>query len=132
MSFLFQFLQPGDPYYPNWVELRRRTLIAWLAFAAWIPVSLILALLLDTLFRLPGALVWAAGPLAVVVMCVQVYRTAWPCPRCGQPYYGSWFLRRYGLANRCLHCGLPEYAPHGDYEPSFPGGQAGGPNKHHS
>jgi hypothetical protein len=113
MSFLFQFLKPGDPYYPNWVDMRRRALIAWLTFAAWAPATALLALLLGAALRLRGALLWAAVPTTLVFIAARVYATSWPCPRCGRPFYRSWWVY-WPFANNCLPCGLPEYASSGE------------------
>ena len=113
MPYLFTFLKPRHAYYPQWLEMRRRRKIEWIAWAAWIPVTMLLALLvlplsmaLDT--ELPMLLTAAATMIALGV--VRLWRLRWPCPKCGRPFASSWGISSL-LSDSCLHCGLPRYAP---------------------
>jgi len=113
MSFTFRHLKPDDSYFPNWQDMRHRTRLAWLAFAAWLPLTLLLSLLCNTTLRWHG-FPWVALPGALLIIVARLYQTAWPCPRCGKPFYfyaGLWLY--WPFANSCLHCGLPEYASDG-------------------
>jgi hypothetical protein len=111
MSFTFRFLKPGDPYYPNWVAMRRRTSFAWLAFAAWPLLAVLLGGALLVVGLPGGPLLWGAGLALVFIFVVRQRQVNWPCPRCGLPFYRAWWGYR-ACANHCRHCGLPEYAPH--------------------
>lgn len=106
----FRFLKPGDPYYPNWIEMRRRTRQSWLAFAVWPFLSFLLGFALLPL-GLPGIpLLWGGALAACPFFVVQWRRVYWPCPRCGRPFYYDWGY--WGIfVDKCLHCGLSEYAP---------------------
>jgi len=115
MSFTFRFLKPSDPYFPNWVDMRRRTVLAWVGFAAFGPLSLLLDFFCFLAFRLEG-LPWVALPGVLLFFGLAIYQGLWPCPRCGNPFYSSGGMLLYWpFANNCLHCKLPEYAPNGDY-----------------
>ena len=108
------FLKPEDPYYPNWVNMRQRTRAAWFAIALWLPTTFLFSGVLRLIFGLDGSFFWAALPTTCIVIVFRVYQTTWPCPRCGRSFY--WTCCAYwGFTSCCLHCRLPEYAPHGEY-----------------
>src|SRR3989442_765481 len=114
MGYRFNFVKPDDPYYPNWVEKRRRARIFWLCSLAWLPVTFLSVLFIwwgfdtEVQWGLLGAI-----PTTIVYVGVRFYTLEWPCPRCGRPfYYVPWFF--FPFADNCLHCGLPEYAPRDD------------------
>ena len=110
MSFMFRFLKPDDPYYPNWVHGRRRARLFWLVLALWPPSTFLVSAILRAFFGPNVAFVVAGLLTACIVLAFRVYQVAWPCPRCDRPFY--WGL---GYGSYCVHCRLPEYAPHGDY-----------------
>jgi hypothetical protein len=113
----FSDLKPEDPYYAAWVKWRRRRALALQAFFIWFPaggaLSLLLKAAIDTLCSCNLSPFVFLLSLAGIVIGVSIYVTDWPCPRCGKPFYRE-FLRYSSFADNCLHCGLPEYAPHGD------------------
>jgi hypothetical protein len=50
------------------------------------------------------AICWIAASVVAGV------RAAWfPCPRCGKPFFASWWYRN-PFARKCVHCGLPKWA----------------------
>jgi hypothetical protein len=112
MGLKFQNLQLGDPYYANWLEMRRRTVIFWVCFAALPPVWGILEVARElTLVRLAWTFA-AMVALAIAFFFIRFWQVSWPCPRCGNSFY----IRLFGpIQDSCLYCGLPEYAPHGDF-----------------
>jgi hypothetical protein len=101
---------------PAWEDYRRRRRGFWLA------------LVLLPLWLIPGALIqeflarrgfggthWINFPAVLVppmIHPVVAYfrRIFWPCPRCGRPFFLTWSGCNW-FARRCLHCGLPKWAP---------------------
>ena len=112
MSFTFRFLTSADPYYPRWSDLRRRVRWNWVAWAAWMPFVVVTTLLVESVFG-PRWEMWPALAGAAVLAVLHLYRANWACPRCGQPFYRTWYMY-WPVANQCLHCGLPENAPDAD------------------
>jgi hypothetical protein len=113
MGFAFGFLKPSDPFYVAWQERRRRWRTAWVAFAAVIPCTVLLSLIIEALFG-PGWELLAFLPVALAWVLAGLRYQFWPCPRCSKPFYATWWCR-WPMADNCLHCGLPEYAPNQDY-----------------
>jgi len=113
MGYTFRFLKPSHPYYPAWQEYRRRRKLWILTFA-----GLVAAAALGQLIAMPlGYWFESDIPELVVVAtigCIGLplvsFRT-WQmvssrCPRCARVFnWGSFSL------DKCLHCGLEEYAP---------------------
>ena len=115
MPFLFRGLKTSDAYYPNWADLRERTLLAWMVLLAFCgPAFFVPWVLLRSVME-PRPAYWCSGAIAVVLVAwARVHQTRWPCPRCGRAFYATWYMYN-PFINGCLHCGLPEYAPHGDF-----------------
>lgn len=114
MGFMFHFLEPDDLYYPNWVEMRRRTALLWLAFGVWGPVNLIVwGVVFDIVLGLSP--MWVVVPTFIVQALLRSYQMSWPCPRCGDPFFSDavWMYTN-SLADSCVHCRLTRYAPHDD------------------
>lgn len=112
MGFFFRGLKPDDPYYPCWVEMRRRRWVCCIGVLVWIPATLVLGGLLTLLLGRTVGFICTVLPFLVGWFALDNRRLSWPCPRCGQPFYssrGMWPGRP--LADNCLHCGLMEYAP---------------------
>lgn len=107
----FQALKPSDPYYANWLELRRRRKRAWIAFFTWPLVALIMSGILGVIFGPSHGTFLGGGLLAgLVVFGFRASPMEWPCPRCGRPFCRDGFIS-WPFTDRCLHCGLWEYAP---------------------
>ena len=104
MSLMFTSLKPEDPYYPNWLNLRRRTRRFWIIFWIWpLMFALLVGLFKNAFVAFPVAL--------LIVAAARFYQATWPCPRCGEPfYYDNRWLWYWPFALRCMHCGLQEYA----------------------
>ena len=115
MSFMFHFLKPGDPYYSHWVNMRRRTRKAWLAVALWPPSTFLVSAIFRLVFGSDDlSFLLAALFTGCICFAFGLNQVAWPCPRCGNPFYRTLGLY-WGWTNHCLHCGLPEYAPDGNF-----------------
>jgi Zn ribbon nucleic-acid-binding protein len=104
-------------YSEQWRDLRRRRLIAWLWFLGYVPgVAAIFATayLLISLVGLPrawidGAFYVIAGAWMVVAYLAGHRAMAFPCPRCKQPFFRTWWYFN-SFARKCVHCGLPKWA----------------------
>jgi hypothetical protein len=100
---------------PAWDEYRRRRRAFWLAIPLsllWLaPGSLLCYFLVRCGLRYDLAFLFAiALSMLGNILIAHLKCMFWPCPRCGRPFhttwcYGSWFARR------CIHCGLPKWAP---------------------
>ena len=112
-SYRFRFLKPADPYYANWVDVRQRTLVSWLSilvFVLWPFIAGGLEVGIAWAFGTAVSLFWTAIFPMIVFVILRFWMAYWPCPRCGNPYYTTWYCY-WPFAFHCLHCGLPEYAP---------------------
>ena len=106
-------LSPGDPYYDAWQEYRRisrRSLVRVLLFF-YGGFGLTVALV-EMIF--PTAPQWvglvAGAPWLVPTILTSQGPIRWLCPRCGHAFLsGRWGHNAF--ARRCLHCGLPKWAP---------------------
>src|SRR5262249_44364051 len=111
MGFTFRHLKPDDPYFANWQEKRRRTRRLWLALVAWPIVSLALSGACLASFKTDG-FPWVVLPATILAAVLSLHLVRWRCPRCGKPFYKTWYSYR-PFANMCMHCGLLEYAADG-------------------
>lgn len=90
-----------------WRVLRRDSQILWWLLSASLPGIFVVSLLL-----LAGALrqsellplVTFAFVAAIGVVGLRIARFA--CPRCGKPYFESWYFFQL-LRRECAHCRLP-------------------------
>lgn len=113
MEQLFRLLKPSDPYYRQWVRFRRGLILRTVGGCLGMPLVLI-SLFLATRF-LPREYGWyVAGVVYVIVIILlaSLYRPL--CPRCRQGFYRMLWARDFPALERCHHCGLQLYAPHGD------------------
>jgi len=118
MPFLFRGLKTGDAYYPHWVEMRRWKRSVWLiivlAIALWLPSTVVVWAVLKAVFG-SGVPFWWVGLAGFILYLWKCYQIgSWPCPRCGKAFHRTWWMSNF-FAESCVHCGLPEYAPHGDF-----------------
>src|SRR5215208_3223340 len=103
-----------------WEEYKRRRRAVWLAFLSFPFWIIPLAAIGDILRRIGFPrnswveLPFLGAPL-VFVAVVHLRFWFWPCPRCGRPFRSKWCGNGY-FARRCLHCGLPKWAPGPDCE----------------
>src|SRR5579863_7906278 len=100
-------------YQRQWKAYRRRWRISLGLALAIIPGILVTARIGER-FRTEVP-IFVIGTVWILPFLIsQFWACAWPCPRCGETYIGSWW---YGYSNgllfrTCAHCGLPKY----DYE----------------
>ena len=109
MGYTFKFLNPTDPFYPGWVELRRRRTLRNRCLVGAIAAILLLAFVAEYAGFPPFVFMAAALAILIAFARVHWWVMRWPCPRCGRAFYLSlWGYRPF--ADCCLHCDLPEYA----------------------
>ncbi len=104
MGSMFHLLQPTDPYYRRWAAMRHRNRLSWLLRIAGFLAGLEVGLITGRLWLAP--VVWM-----ITVIPAVFYFAVWPCPRCGNPFYFKPPRYQPGAQN-CVHCNLPQYAPH--------------------
>ena len=106
------------PYAAVWRRYRYWSWAFWLVFVAYLPA---LALLHRALGPMPesGSVIFVAALAWMIAFAVIGYRKGnFACPRCGElffrkfdarPWRADW--RHNPFARRCMHCGLPKWAP---------------------
>ncbi|HEY5312815.1 MAG TPA: hypothetical protein VIK18_09860 [Pirellulales bacterium] len=110
-GYRFNFLKPHHAYYQNWLEMRRRRKLFFLApVLAWPVMALLMFALWPVCLLLRSDA--PAGVVPFVVMgalpVAWFYWRLWPCPRCGRAYFVG--LQYWG-SDQCKNCGLARYAP---------------------
>ncbi len=103
--------EPVGPVDP-WVKYRRRRKLYLFAFIGYLPAVFVTAEVAEPLIHFPGAPIVVMVGWMIFIAVTDVRHAKFRCPRCG----GLFFLRygryaRYYDAPRCVHCGLPKYAP---------------------
>ncbi|APW62847.1 hypothetical protein [Paludisphaera borealis] len=99
---------------PAWDEYKRRRHVFWLALLLiplWLSGAIVLEFLTGREFP-PTGWVTLLTVLLPPMLCLMVARLRlifWPCPCCGRPFFLR--LGNYWFTRRCLHCGLPKWAP---------------------
>jgi hypothetical protein len=113
MGYRFNFLKPDDPYYANWVNMRRHRLLFWAGVIAWIPIAILNVALVRWLTESDTLSYLGFVPPTLIIYGIRMYSATWPCPRCGNPFYTGTFHSN-PAASYCVNCNLPEYAPRDD------------------
>lgn len=92
----------------SWAAYRRLRRLFAFSLLGYVPVVGTLAAVV-TLLRLPE---WLVAIVAIHWMGFFLVRAAWlaafPCPRCGEPFYHPFAIRNL-LAPRCPNCGLRKW-----------------------
>jgi len=97
---------------PNeaWRVLRRRSRLLWWLLSASLPGIFFFAWLLDGVLR-PSLLLSLLTLAFVVAIGVAGLRVAsFVCPRCGKPFFESWYFFQL-LRRECAYCGLRREVP---------------------
>ena len=131
-------LNDSDPYTPAWIRYanaQRSTLLSVGLFLGGGGLSALLVTALGT--SAPGWL-WPVAMLPWIIAAIAKSQAAVraPCPRCDKPFHStSWGHNAF--ARRCLHCGLPKWAPEDPRGPAVqdvaaqrpPEGESGAPRR---
>ncbi len=86
-------------------EYRKRNHIFIGVLVGGIPGILVFGWLWDILFDSSEAHGYVIFPFALLAVGVSIWRSAWPCPRCHNPFYKKWWYEDI-LTTECVHCGL--------------------------
>lgn len=114
MEELYLLIKPTDLYYAHWLCFRRGLImrsfgavcIATLSFCTSFGVAI---------WLLPVEYAWYVA--ASIGIASGVFAYNWyglRCPRCRRWFYDLIGERLASAQERCCHCGLQLYAPHGD------------------
>jgi hypothetical protein len=108
---------------PAWDEYRRRRrMFLWthLLLPLWVSGAIVLEFFAGREFPRTGLVTFVAVllPPMACLMFAYLRWIFWPCPSCGRPFFLTW-LGNNCFARRCLHCGLPKWAPGKAESPKF-------------
>ena len=98
--------ESADP----WQEYRKRRKLALFAFLGYMPVVFVIALVSIRLFHTTIPAFVAALSWMVFYAVASMRCSSFRCPRCQKWFFAKWWYHN-GFARRCVHCGLPKYAP---------------------
>ncbi len=106
--------KPTSDYRASWSRYKKRRVLFVLAFLGYVPICDAFAKLTKRVFGTfdPAfilALVWMA-----MFYIAGTRLLSWPCPKCGKCFSGTGWQNKGLLAPKCVHCGLPKYAPNDD------------------
>jgi hypothetical protein len=98
---------PVDP----WDKYRRRRKLYLFAFIGYFPAVLGTAAVAEPI-HFPGAPIVVMAGWMIFIAVADVRHAKFKCPRCGGLFFLRYgFYARYYDEPRCVHCGLPKYAP---------------------
>lgn len=101
----------GAPYAAAWRQYKRRRATFWLAYLGGFAALFLATSLYVNLTGRPANWLSPFGLLLLLLYAVTAIRlTRWKCPRCEQPFHLLGIYRNC-FSRRCLHCGLPKWAP---------------------
>jgi len=106
-------LSEADPYYQAWQDYSRtwrRSIRLFVAFffGGGAAAPLLVHVLVP---KGPGWLpVLAAWLCMAAAILATIPPMRWRCPRCDKPFLSTTWAHN-SFATRCLHCGLPKWAP---------------------
>lgn len=98
--------EPADP----WQDYRKRRNLALFAFLGYTPVVFVIAVATERLWHTAMLAYVAAFSWMVFYAVASMRCSSFRCPRCGKWFFAKWWYHN-GFARRCVHCGLPKYAP---------------------
>ena len=96
-------------YAEKWDDYRRRKRLCWILFLTYVPGVFGIGLPLDRLFSSELPLGILAGMWMVALLVAGNYAIAWRCPRCGKPFFLTWWGYN-SFARKCVHCMLPKWS----------------------
>lgn len=105
--------EAAGPYSESWRRHRRWYLTSLGMFVGYLPVFATIGM------AFPGLISndWVIFPLfaiyAITWISVTNVARRWPCPRCGERFFGGLWLPQLPmlLVRSCRSCGLPKNAP---------------------
>src|SRR6516225_5111410 len=95
-------------YSAEWNDYRKRQRLVWAIALTYIPGVLVLGVPVSKLFNSEAPMIVVAFAWMIAFAGTGVYYSSWKCPRCGKPFFKSWYYNSF--ARRCLHCKLPKWS----------------------
>jgi hypothetical protein len=93
-----------------WKEYRKRRNLVLFAFLGYTPIVFVIGVVTIRLFHTSMPFYVAAFSWMIFYAVASLRCTSFRCPRCGKWFFAKWWYHN-GFARRCVHCGLPKYAP---------------------
>lgn len=114
MEQLYRMLKPTDPCYQHWVRFRNGLILRGFGAGYLAITAFVISFSIATLFQTIDKAMFTAACLgfATAVIAYNWYNLR--CPRCRHWFYDLLGERMANVMERCHHCGLQLYAPHGD------------------
>ena len=101
----------ANEYSDNWRRYRRVRNLYFLLLIGYVPVCLGFEALVSAALKTSTPGFVFAGLWMVTILIVGVRLSSWRCPRCEKCFAGTWWCNKGFLARKCVHCGLPKFAP---------------------
>jgi hypothetical protein len=99
--------ESSDP----WQEYRKRRNLALFAFLGYMPVVFMFAVVTMRLFHSETPAYVAAFSWMAFYAFTSLRFQSFRCPRCHKWFFIRWWPPPPPWPKRCVHCGLPKYAP---------------------
>jgi hypothetical protein len=110
-------LVPEDPYFSKWSKIRRTRVISFAAWLTFLPGMAIMMSFLVLPLQVVPYLYLALFFVIGGAWLLAIYSWKWcKCPRCRRPFYSRGQFDNWPLKSHCVHCHLPQYAPHDDLD----------------
>ena len=93
-----------------WKEYRKRRNLVLFAFLGYTPIVFVIGVVTIRLFHTSIPFHVAAFSWMIFYAVASLRCTSFRCPRCGKWFFAKWWYHN-GFARKCVHCGLPKYAP---------------------
>ncbi len=110
----------NSDYLSSWRDYRRRRITFWIVFLGGGPFVVLVGAAVTRLSPSSAGVVatWVVWAACFAVSSNRLLR--WRCPRCGERFFWAGPIH-FGLARRCMHCGLRKWALfEGDEGGEFP------------
>ena len=90
-----------------WDDYRRRRRLLLVAALGWFPGMFVLAAPMCRLLGNGEAFVAVMVSWAFFFIAASIRLSQFPCPRCGEPFFHTWYTNMH--AKQCMHCDWPKW-----------------------
>jgi hypothetical protein len=103
----------AGPYTDSWQSYRRWYLASLGMFVGYLPVGVTIGMLFPGIISNNRVIFPLFGIYAISWIALTNVARRWPCPRCGEDFFGSLWLPQLPMlfVRSCRYCGLPKNAP---------------------